>query len=61
MSNIDFLNDSLQDEITLQIKYNKYMIDIQNPEVRQMFMQMRDEKMQNITQLQQEIKKMSPG
>lgn len=61
MGNIDFLNDSLQDEIILQSKYNKYMVDIQNPEVRQMFMQMRDEKMQNITLLQQEIKKMMPG
>jgi len=44
-----------------QMHYNKYMMDIQNPELRQMFMQMRDSKMQQITQLQQEIQKMMSG
>ncbi|WHH60155.1 hypothetical protein [Petroclostridium sp. X23] len=41
--------------------YNKYMMEIQNPEIRQMIAQMRDGKMQQITQLQQEIKKMMPS
>jgi hypothetical protein len=36
------------------------MMDIQNSEMRQMFMQMRDSKMQQVTQLQQEIKNMMP-
>ena len=58
MNNMDFLHDSLQDEIMLQAMYNKYMMEISNPEVRQLFTQLRDAKMQNITQLQQEIKTM---
>ena len=58
MNNNDFLQDSLQDEIMLQSLYNKYMIEIDNPEVRQLFTQLRDTKMQNISQLQQQIKKM---
>lgn len=56
MSNLDFLHDSLQDEMMLQSMYNKYMMDISNPEVRQLFTQLRDAKMKNISQIQQEIK-----
>ncbi|ADU27223.1 DUF2383 domain-containing protein [Ethanoligenens harbinense] len=55
-NNLNMLHDLLQTEITNQSMYNKYMMDIQNPEIRQMFMQMRDGKMQQVTQLQQEIK-----
>lgn len=58
MNNIDFLHDSLQDEMILQSMYNKYMMEINNPEVRQLFTQLRDSKMKNISQLQQEIKNM---
>lgn len=58
MNTMDFLHDSLQDEMMLNSMYNKYMMDISNPEVRQLFTQLRDAKMQNITQLQQEIKTM---
>ncbi|OSB18180.1 spore coat protein [Clostridium sporogenes] len=58
MNNMDFLHDSLQDEMMLQSMYNKYMIEISNPEVRQLFTQLRDSKMKNISQLQQEIKTM---
>ena len=61
MNNLNKLNDMLCTEIMNQTMYNKFMMDIQNPEVRQMFMQMRDSKMQQITQLQQEIKKMMSG
>jgi len=61
MNNINMLNDMLHTEMMSQMQYNKYMMDIQNPEIRQMFMQMRDGKMQQITQLQQEIKKMMSG
>ncbi|WP_459590687.1 spore coat protein [Clostridium sporogenes] len=55
---MDFLHDSLQDEMMLQSMYNKYMMEISNPEVRQLFTQLRDSKMKNISQLQQEIKTM---
>lgn len=58
MNNRDFLHDSLQDEMMLQSMYNKYMMEISNPEVRQLFTQLRDSKMKNISQLQQEIKTM---
>lgn len=55
MAVIDDLQDALQNEKVLQISYNKYLLDIQNPEVRQFFTQLRDKKMQNITLLQQQI------
>jgi ferritin-like metal-binding protein YciE len=55
------LHDMLYTEMMNQTMYNKYMMDIQNPEVRQMFMQMRDGKMQQITQLQQEIMNQMPS
>ncbi|MCW6108859.1 spore coat protein [Clostridium sporogenes] len=51
---------SLSDVIlmVLQSMYNKYMMEISNPEVRQLFTQLRDSKMKNISHLQQEIKTM---
>lgn len=58
MNTMDFLHDFLQDEMMLQSLYNKYMMEISNPEVRQLFTQLRDAKMKNISQLQQEIKTM---
>lgn len=57
MNNLNMLQDILYTEMMNESMYNKYMMDIQNPEVRQMFMQMRDGKIQQITQLQQEIQK----
>lgn len=56
MNTLDFLQDALQDEMIIQSMYNKYMMQISNPEVRQLFTQLRDTKMKDITQLQQEIK-----
>jgi hypothetical protein len=61
MDDINRLNDMLYTEMMSQSKYNKYMMEIQNPELRQMLMQMRDSKMQQVTQLQQEIKNMNAG
>lgn len=58
MNNINKFNDMLHTEMMNQMNYNKYLMEILNPEIRQMFMQMRDGKMQQITQLQQEINKM---
>ena len=58
MNNINILNDVLHTEMMNQTHYNKYMMEILNPEIRQMFMQMRDSKMQQVTQLQQETKNM---
>lgn len=58
MNTLDKLQDALQDEIMMQSMYNKFMMDVTNPEVRQLFTQMREAKMQNVTQLQTEIKQM---
>lgn len=58
MNTLDKLQDTLQGEMMLQSMYNKHMMDITNPEIRQLFTQMRDAKMQNVTQLQQEIQQM---
>jgi hypothetical protein len=56
MNDISRLNDMLHTEMMNQSIYNKYLMEIQKPELRQMLTQMRDGKMQQITQLQQEIK-----
>lgn len=56
MNDISRLNDMLHTEMMNQSMYNKYLMEIQKPELRQMLTQMRDGKMQQITQLQQEIK-----
>lgn len=61
MNDTSKLNDVLHTEMMNQSMYNKYMMEIQNPELRQMLTQMRDGKMQQITQLQQEIKNMTPS
>ncbi|WP_432402495.1 spore coat protein [Wukongibacter sp. M2B1] len=61
MDDINKLNDILNTEIVNQMQYNKYFMYIQDPALRQFFMQLRDGKMQHITQLQQEIKKMMSG
>lgn len=55
MNTFDLLQDALQDEMILQSMYNSFMMKISNPEVRQLFTQFRDAKMQNLTQLQKEI------
>lgn len=56
MNDVNRLNDMLHTEMMNQSMYNKYMMEIQSPELRQMLTQMRDGKMQQISQLQQELK-----
>jgi ferritin-like metal-binding protein YciE len=58
MNELNKLQDLLQMEMKNQSLYNKYMVKIQYPEVRQMFRLMRDGKVQQINQLQQDIKNM---
>lgn len=55
LNKLDILNDLLEDEIMAQEKYNRHMVEIATPEVRQFFTQLRDAKMQHVTQLQKEI------
>jgi len=57
LNTLDYLQDVLQDEMMMESMYNKNMMDIMNPEVRQLFTQMRDAKMGHVTQLQGEIQK----
>lgn len=61
MNDMNRLQDALHTEMMNQMKYNMYVMNVLNPEVRQMFMNMRDGKMQQITQLQGEINKMMSG
>lgn len=58
MNKLDKLQDVLESEMTDQMLYNQYMLQITNPEVRQLFTQLRDEHMQHITQLQQHVQQM---
>lgn len=55
MNKLDILNDLLEGEIIAQEKYNRYMVEIATPEVRQFFTQLRDGKMQHVSQLQNEV------
>lgn len=58
MNNQERMNEILETEMENQMLYNKYMINVTNPEIRQLFMQFRDEHMQHITQIQQELMKL---
>lgn len=58
MNKLDKLQDALAGEMMHQTMYNKNMMEITNPEIRQLFTQLRDSKMLHITQLQQEIQNM---
>lgn len=58
LNKLDKLQDGLADEMMHQSMYNKFMMDITKPDIRQLFTQLRDGKMQHIAQLQQEIHNM---
>ncbi|USK31795.1 ferritin-like domain-containing protein [Bacillus sp. F19] len=58
MNKLDKLHDIVETEIADQMLYNKYMLQITNSEVRQLFTQLRDEHMQHVTQLQQQIQQL---
>lgn len=62
MNTLDMLQDALAGEMMMQMMYNQHAVNIVNPpDVRQLFIQMREAKMQHITQLQQEIQQMQQG
>ena len=58
MKEADILKDLLEYKIASQITYNNFMIDLLNPEARQLFTQMRDDEMRAITKLQQKISRL---
>lgn len=55
MNEIDKLQDMLEMEITDFMLYNEYLVRINTPKIRQLLLQLRDEHMQEITQLQQQL------
>jgi hypothetical protein len=57
VENIDILKDILQYRIINQVSYNENLISIRNPEVRQVFSQLRDDEMRDIVRLQQKIER----
>lgn len=58
MNKLDKLHDILEAKMTHQLLYNKYMLQITNAETRQFFIQLRDEHMQHVTQIQQQIQQL---
>ena len=63
MEQVDILKDLLQYKISNQMFYNENLITIRNPEIRQVFTQLRDDEMRSIVKLQQKIERhqSSPG
>jgi rubrerythrin len=63
MKELDILKDILQYRISNQTSYNEDLINVRNPEVRQIFTQMRDDEMRGIVKLQQKIERLeaAPG
>ncbi len=58
MKTLDELQDVLTGEKMLQAMYNEHAINIAAPDVRQLFFQLRDVKMQHITRLEQQIEQL---
>ena len=54
----DILKDILQYRVSSQIFYNEKLIDVKNPEARQLFSEMRDDEMRAIMKLEQKIKRL---
>ena len=52
------LKDILQSRISNQIFYNHNLIHIRNPEVRQLFSELRDDEMRAIEKLQQKVQRL---
>jgi len=57
MEDIDILKDLLEFRAQNQKAYNEHMINIRNPEVRQVFAQLRDDEMRDIVKIQQKIER----
>jgi hypothetical protein len=57
MKEVDGMKDILQSRISNQLFYNTNIIELKNPELRQLFTQMRDDEMRSIVKLQQKIQR----
>jgi rubrerythrin len=57
VEDMDILKDLLEYRIRNQTTYNEHMINVRNPEVRQIFTQLRDDEMRDIVRIQQKIER----
>ncbi|HCC08247.1 MAG TPA: hypothetical protein DEP72_08850 [Clostridiales bacterium] len=53
----DILNDILKDKIINQCFYNESLLENKNPEVRNVFMEARDDETRDIVRLQQKVER----
>lgn len=58
MKEQDIVKDLLQTVTSMQIYFNERAINVRNPEVRHLFIEMRDDKMRNISKLQQKLERL---
>ncbi|MGM0882820.1 MAG: spore coat protein [Bacillota bacterium] len=61
MNTVEKLQDVLNNEMQHHFFYNEESVRITDKAIRQLFMQLRDDKMRNITLLQTEIDKIQQG
>lgn len=63
MKKNDVLRDILQTRISNQVYYNENVITVRNPEIRQIFTQLRDDEMRSIVRLQKKVQRLEspPG
>lgn len=59
MRELEILQDILEYRTNSQIKYNSKIIQVKNPEARQVFTELRDDEMRAVVKLQQKIERMS--
>jgi len=57
MKEIDILKDMLQYRILNQSFYNRNILETKNPEVRQLFAQLRDDETRAVVKLQQKVER----
>ncbi|MCG8498788.1 MAG: hypothetical protein MJB12_00060 [Firmicutes bacterium] len=58
MKEVDILKDIWQYRISNQFFYNENIITMRNPEVRQLYTQLRDDEMRGIVELEQKIERL---
>jgi rubrerythrin len=58
MKKIDAIKDILQNRISNEIIYNENLIKNTNPELRQVFSQLRDDEMRSIVKLQKNVERL---
>ena len=57
MKEIDVYRDLLYFRVMAEEGYNRDIINVRNPEIRQLFTQLRDDEMRALVKLQQKIEK----